>query len=245
MRTTKTKTISFIVEDISSVNKIMGQRGTLYVEAVIESVEIDEERDAEYKGEYAMKWSSSFEENEPYAISNVLHSKVVELFLNSEFDEGEAFALEENITHNLSHFEKYDIGYMTTHDCVKVESLIKLAAQAIVGAGVTEKGLDVDAVDKLASDIKLAFNKREGNLIDEEMSEDKMMEFANMLENGETVEFTHAGCHYEIFESSESGYAVNVYSHNERDEDGDYLDKYIIDGGLCSGSARDAVGFML
>jgi len=46
---------------------------------------------------------------------------------------------------------------------------------------------------------------------------------------------------YEIFESAERGYVVNVYS----DEDGEYLDKYLVDGGLCSGTVKDAIEFML
>ena len=48
-----------------------------------------------------------------------------------------------------------------------------------------------------------------------------------------------------MFESAESGYIVNLYSSDERDEFNGYLDSNVIDGGLCMGSARDAIEFML
>jgi len=36
-----------------------------------------------------------------------------------------------------------------------------------------------------------------------------------------------------------------VFSNNEKDVYEEYLEKYAVDGGLCSGNARDAVEFML
>jgi len=68
---------------------------------------------------------------------------------------------------------------------------------------------------------------------------------SKLLELGETVEFNYNNLHYEVFESSESGYIVNVYSCDEKDEYGCYLDKNNIDGGLCSGSSKDAIEFMM
>ena len=68
---------------------------------------------------------------------------------------------------------------------------------------------------------------------------------SKLLELGETVEFTYNGCYYEIFESANTGYIVNVYSSDEKDEDGDYLENNIIDGGLCTGETIDAIEFML
>jgi len=68
---------------------------------------------------------------------------------------------------------------------------------------------------------------------------------SKLLDMGETVEFIYNELYYEIFESSESGYIVNVYTSDEKDEYGCYLDKYNIDGGLCSGSAKNAIEFML
>jgi len=68
---------------------------------------------------------------------------------------------------------------------------------------------------------------------------------SKLLDMGQTIEFTYNDLHYEIFESSDSGYIVNIYSSDEKDEYDCYLDKYNIDGGLCSGSSKDAVEFML
>ncbi len=68
---------------------------------------------------------------------------------------------------------------------------------------------------------------------------------SKLLDMGETVEFIYNNLFYEIFESSESGYIVNVYSSDKKDEYGCYLDKHNIDGGLCTGSAKNAVEFML
>jgi len=245
MTTTKTKTINFKVEDMASVNTIMGQRGTLYVEATINSVDNDEDYGTDYEGIYTMKWSSSFSENKPYSISTALRSEMLELFLNSEFDEGEAFALSEHTLHDLSYFQKYGIPYMVSHDCARIESLIALATKSIVKAEINDEALDADAVDKLVLGIKLSFNKHEGNSSDRNMSESKIKAFADILESAKTIEFIHDGLYYEIFESADTGYIVNVYSQDERDEYGEYLEKNCLDGGLCTGSAEDAIGFML
>jgi hypothetical protein len=48
-----------------------------------------------------------------------------------------------------------------------------------------------------------------------------------------------------VFESADSGYIVNVYSSDERDEDEQYIEANLVDGGLCSGNERDAIEFML
>lgn len=79
----------------------------------------------------------------------------------------------------------------------------------------------------------------------DEMSATAIDDFVNILENGNTAEFIFDDFYYEIFESCDTGYVVNIYSSNKRDDNGDYLDKYLIDGGHCTGSARDAVEFML
>lgn len=58
---------------------------------------------------------------------------------------------------------------------------------------------------------------------------------AEKLENECEVNFEYDGLVYEIFESScDDGYIVNVYSEGKE-----------IDGGLCSGSPKDAIEFML
>lgn len=59
------------------------------------------------------------------------------------------------------------------------------------------------------------------------------------------VEFKHNNLYYEIFDSSNSGYVINIYSSDQKDEEGYYLEDNIVDGGLCTGSTQDAIEFML
>jgi len=60
------------------------------------------------------------------------------------------------------------------------------------------------------------------------------------------VEFKYNDTFYEIFEScSNSGYVVNIYSSSEKNDDGDYFDVNMLDGGLCTGNSQDAIEFML
>lgn len=68
---------------------------------------------------------------------------------------------------------------------------------------------------------------------------------SKFLALNQSVEFTFNGLYYEVFESASSGYVVNIYSSDEKDEYGEYQDKFNIDGGLCTGSAKDAIEFML
>ena len=60
-----------------------------------------------------------------------------------------------------------------------------------------------------------------------------------------SVEFKYNNLYYELFESADSGYVINVYSGNKKDEHGKYMEELNVDGGLCTGSARDAIEFML
>lgn len=69
--------------------------------------------------------------------------------------------------------------------------------------------------------------------------------YAKLLELNEAVEFKYNDMHYEIFISADTGYVVNVYSSDERDEDGEYREANLMDGGLCTGTAKDAIEFML
>lgn len=70
-------------------------------------------------------------------------------------------------------------------------------------------------------------------------------ELADILKTNKSLEFEYKNLHYQIFESSELGYCVNVYSSNDKDENGDYLDSNLVDGGVCTGSAKNAVEFLL
>ena len=133
---TVTKTIQFKVIDVKSINRIMDQQGTLFVEASIESDESGEEY-IDYDGVYIMKWSPSCLTTEPYGVSTDQRDEILEIFLNSEFDEGEAFALNEDFLYDLSYFEKYDIPYMVSHDCSRVEFLISLVTKSIVESNIT------------------------------------------------------------------------------------------------------------
>ena len=76
------------------------------------------------------------------------------------------------------------------------------------------------------------------------LTKNKINSLAKVLKNERSVEFKHNGFFYEVFESADSGYVVNIYSSNEK-EDNDYIEANLVDGGLCTGSAKDAVTFML
>ena len=79
----------------------------------------------------------------------------------------------------------------------------------------------------------------------EEFREIAITALSKFLLLNQSVEFTYNALYYELFESADSGYVVNLYSSNEKDEYGDYKDEFNVDGGLCSGSAKDAIEFML
>ena len=77
------------------------------------------------------------------------------------------------------------------------------------------------------------------------MCRTNISKLADILEKNKSVEFKYNNLFYEIFESCDSGYIVNLYSSDEKDEDGEYLEINNVDGGLCTGSASDAVWFMV
>jgi len=68
---------------------------------------------------------------------------------------------------------------------------------------------------------------------------------SKFLELNQSVEFTYNNLYYEIFVSADSGYVINLYSSDEKDEDGQFREEFNVDGGLCTGSAKDAIEFML
>lgn len=77
------------------------------------------------------------------------------------------------------------------------------------------------------------------------LSEKIIIKLANILENKQNVKFEYNDLFYEIFESGDSGYISNLYSSDEKDQDGEYLEENNVDGGLCNGAVRDAILFML
>ncbi len=77
------------------------------------------------------------------------------------------------------------------------------------------------------------------------MNKNNISKLADILKKDTYVEFDYNNLFYEIFESANGGYMVNLYSSNEKDEDGEYLEDNIVEGGLCTGSASDAVWFLV
>ena len=77
------------------------------------------------------------------------------------------------------------------------------------------------------------------------MNKHNIIKLSDILEKDKSVEFKYDNLFYEIFESCDTGYIINLYSSDEKDEDGEYLEINNIDGGLCTGSASDAVWFMV
>jgi len=73
----------------------------------------------------------------------------------------------------------------------------------------------------------------------------KINRLARVLREKSSVEFKHNSFYYEVFKSADSGYIVNVYSSDEKDDEGQYIEANLVDGGLCSGNERDAIEFML
>ena len=77
------------------------------------------------------------------------------------------------------------------------------------------------------------------------MNRTNISKLSEILENEKSVEFKYNNLFYQIDESSYGGYVVNLYSSNEKNKDGEYLEENLVDGGLCTGSASDAVWFMV
>jgi|FLOH01.1.fsa_nt_gi hypothetical protein len=166
MSITKTKTIRFKIEDIASINCIMGERGTMLIDVTFCFIGSGTYDIPEYiyDGEYHIKWSSSSSVSEPRTIDEGLKDEVIELLIKSYYNERDAFDLNEKRLYDFSHFEKYDIGYMMNNDCSRVESLIALATQSFINAEITDKTLNADTVKKLVLDIASSFHKNGSNL---------------------------------------------------------------------------------
>ena len=241
------KQLNLKIYDNPEVNQIMKQqRGTLYIYINLEcqkSEIIDLLNYNDFEGDYTLKFSS-FNEEVPKIVTKEQCSDLMDFLLNSQFDEEQAFNnLSEDIEYEFNYLDKYTIPYHLKNDVVKVEALLKLVANVIINNGADTKSLDNDGVNELVELMREAINIHEGNTDDISKAEFKKLEAA--LENGETIEFKYNGLFYEIFESvSNEGYIVNVYSSAEK-IDGEYLEDNLVDGGLCSGGAENAILFML
>ena len=73
----------------------------------------------------------------------------------------------------------------------------------------------------------------------------KVNTLSRLLKSERSVAFQHNNLYYEVSEATNTGYVVNVYSSNEKDDDQQYLEANLVDGGLCTGSEREAIAFML
>ncbi len=79
----------------------------------------------------------------------------------------------------------------------------------------------------------------------DDMNERRIKSFVKILEDDKTVNFSYNEYYFEIFESvTDNGYVVNVYSSDEKDDDG-YIEANLLDGGLCTGTPRDAIEYIL
>jgi len=47
----------------------------------------------------------------------------------------------------------------------------------------------------------------------------KINRLARVLRENGSVEFKHNGFYYEVFESADSGYIINLYSNDEKDDE--------------------------
>ncbi len=77
------------------------------------------------------------------------------------------------------------------------------------------------------------------------LSKKNLSILADSLKTNRSLDFKHKGLFYQIFESDDLGYIINIYTSNDRDENDDLLDSNMIDGGVCTGSAKDAIKFMI
>ena len=77
------------------------------------------------------------------------------------------------------------------------------------------------------------------------LTKNRINSLARVLKSENIVEFNHNELYYEVFLSADSGFVVNLYSSDRRDSEGELIEADIIDGGLCTGSAKDAIEFML
>lgn len=78
------------------------------------------------------------------------------------------------------------------------------------------------------------------------MTRKKIKSLACELERNKCVDFEFNSLFYSIYESSvENGFVVNIYKSDVKDENDDYLEDSLIDGGFCTGNELDAVEFMI
>ncbi|QSZ41225.1 hypothetical protein GJV85_03550 [Sulfurimonas aquatica] len=241
------KQLKFKIDNNSKVNSIMCIRGTLYITVDLECSKVENPDLLNYdifESKYILKWQACNEDTAT-EVSREHNHDLIDFILNSNFDEEEAFKLlDEEVEYELNYLDKYNVAYHLKNDVAKVEAFLTLVSKIIIKNGAKSEPFDTDDVNELVELIREAINIHEGNTDNISKAEFKKLEAA--LENGETIEFKYNGLFYEIFDSvSNEGYIVNVYSIADKDENGEYLEENLVDGGLCSGGAEDAILFML
>lgn len=85
--------------------------------------------------------------------------------------------------------------------------------------------------------------------IKEAMDKKFLTSCANTLKLKKSVQFVYDDLFYDIFRSfTELGYIINVYPNDKGkifDTDGELIDDEQLDGGCCTGNAKNAVYFMI
>lgn len=127
----------------------------------------------------------------------------------------------------LGHTIKVDID-LDSKDSVTRDSIIDNINQAILD------GNDSGFSDTSDND------SFEWNIVEEKSYLDKKVE---ILEEKDEVVFEHSQLIYQVFLRCDGDYDVNVYDLSTNFTSGDELE--VTDGGCCSGSAKDAVYFMI
>jgi len=113
---------------------------------------------------------------------------------------------------------------------------------------------DPHVIDKIVDDINYELTQINnsgteffnGKEFEWEIKEPKsyLEEKVEILEEKGEVVFEHEGMVYQIFESSEEGYEINMFDlSSDNFISGDTLEAD--DGGRCTGSAKDAIYFMI
>ena len=78
------------------------------------------------------------------------------------------------------------------------------------------------------------------------LKNNKINTLVRALRNKGIVEFKHNRFFYEIFKSTDTGFVVSLYSSDDKNDEGEYIEANLADGGLCSSTNEvDAIKFML
>ena len=105
MITLQTKYINFKIDNHLTINTIMNQKGTLFVKAFMSCEQVDCVTPI-YWGYYEMAWLSTYKQKS-HPISNMLRSKILEIFSELKLSEKALFELDEKIVYDFSYIQDY------------------------------------------------------------------------------------------------------------------------------------------